>query len=149
MESLHDSDPRFVGAYRLTGRLASGGMGLVYLGMSPGGRKVVVKVIRPELAAKPEFRARFRREVAAAGMVGGFHTAAVVAADPDASPPWLVTDYIAGPSLEAKVRADGPLEPAAVLSLASALAEGLQAIHERGLVHRDLKPANIIMADGG
>src|SRR5262245_1927082 len=108
MESLQDGDPCIVGAYRLVGRLASGGMGIVYLVISPGGRKVVVKLIRPELAAKPEFRARFRREVAAARMIGGFHTAAVVDADPEANPPWMVTDYIDGPSLEAKVRADGP-----------------------------------------
>ena len=140
MASLRDSDPRHVAAYRLLERLAVGGMGIVYLGESPSGRRVAVKLIRPDLAGDPEFRARFRREVEAARLVGGFHTAAVVDADPDANPPWMVTEYVPGPSLDARVRRDGPLNPAAVHQLAVALAEGLRAIHSRGLVHRDLKP---------
>ena len=61
----------------------------------------------------------------------------------------MVTQYVPGPSLDARVRRDGPLDPAAVHQLAAALAEGLHAIHSAGLVHRDLKPANIIMADDG
>jgi WD40 repeat protein len=149
MASLQDSDPRQVAAYRLLERLAVGGMGIVYLGESPSGRRVAVKLIRPHLADDPEFRARFRLEVEAARLVGGYHTAAVVAADPDADPPWMITQYVPGPSLQARVNRDGPLDPAAVHQLAAALAEGLQAIHSGGLVHRDLKPLNIIMADDG
>jgi hypothetical protein len=125
MASLQDSDPRHVAAYRLVERLAVGGMGIVYLGESPGGRLVAVKLIRPDLAGDPEFRARFRREVEAARLVSGFHTAAVVDADPDADPPWMVTQYVPGPSLDGRVRRDGPLGPAAVHQLAAALAEGL------------------------
>lgn len=149
MASLQDSDPRFVAAYRLIERLAVGGMGIVYLGESPGGRLVAVKLIRPDLASNLEFRARFRREVKAAGLVSGFHTAAVVDADPDADPPWMVTQYVPGPSLAARVKHDGPLDPTAAHQLAAALAEGLHAIHSGGLVHRDLKPLNIIMASDG
>jgi WD40 repeat protein len=149
MASLQDSDPRHVAAYRLVERLAVGGMGIVYLGESPSGRPVAVKLIRPQLADDPEFRARFRREVKAAQLVGGYHTAAVVEADPDANPPWMVTEYVRGPSLQARVDRDGPLDPGAVHQLAAALAEGLHAIHSRDLVHRDLKPPNIIMASDG
>ena len=149
MASLQDSDPRHIAAYRLVERLAVGGMGIVYLGESPSGRPVAVKLIRPDLASDPEFRERFRREVEAAQLVGGFHTAAVVDADADADPPWMVTQYVRGPSLDAMVKRDGPLGPAAVHQLGAALAEGLHAIHSRGLVHRDLKPLNIIMADDG
>jgi len=149
MESLHDGDPRVVGAYRLVARLGGGGMGRVYLGTSPGGRDVAVKVMHPELTGEPDFRARFRREVEAARLVGGFHTAAVVDADPEAEPPWMVTEYIPGPSLKAKVAIDGPLGPAALHDLAAGLAEGLGAIHARGLVHRDLTPANVIMTGNG
>ena len=149
MASLQDSDPPHVAAYRLIERLAVGGMGIVYLGESPGGRQVAVKLIRPELASAPEFRARFRREVETARLVGGFHTAAVVDADPDADPPWMVTQYVPGPSLHDQVKRNGPLGPAAVHTLAAALAEGLQAIHSHGLVHRDLKPLSIIMAPDG
>jgi WD40 repeat protein len=149
MEPLQGSDPRFIAGYRLDFRLASGGMGIVFLGLSPGGRQVAVKLIRPEFAQDPEFRERFRREVGASRAIGGFHTAAVVDADPDADLPWMVTQYIAGPSLHDQVRQHGPLDEAAVLGLAAALAEGLRAIHAAGLVHRDLTPRNVIMAADG
>ena len=149
MESLRPSDPRQVGAYRLTARLGAGGMGQVFLGESPGHRKVAVKLVKPEHADDHQFRQRFAREVAAAKRVGGFHTAPVVDADPDGDPPWLVTAYIPGPSLLAAVRDNGPLAPDAVQRLGAALAEGLAAIHACGVIHRDLKPANVILAEDG
>ena len=149
MDPLRAGDPRQVGAYQLVSRLGDGRMGQVFLGVSPGGRPVAVKVIRPEFAADPEFRHRFAREVDAARRVGGFHTAPVVDADPQDDPPWMVTAYIAGPSLQAVVTDGGPLAPADVSRLGAALTEGLAAIHGSGLVHRDLKPANIIMAGDG
>ena len=74
-------------------------MGQVFLGVSRGGRRVAVKVMRPDLVADAEFRARFAREVAVARTVNGFYTAPVVDADPDANPPWMVTAYVQGPSL--------------------------------------------------
>src|SRR5689334_13276801 len=106
---LAPGDPRTVGRYRLSGRLGGGGMGEVFFGRSPGGRPVAVKVVRPELAADPLFRRRFGQEVEAARRVGGFHTAPVVDADPDADPPWLVTAFVPGPSLMELVAAHGPL----------------------------------------
>ncbi|MEV5686510.1 serine/threonine-protein kinase [Streptomyces sp. NPDC052164] len=149
MDALKPDDPRWVGPYRLEGRLGEGGMGSVYLGTSPGGRKVAVKLIKRELASTPEFRQRFAREVEAARRVGGFHTAQVVDADPDAESPWLVTAFIAGPNLHEVVDTDGPLAPDAVLRLGAGLSEGLAAIHACGLVHRDLKPGNVILAEDG
>ncbi|MEQ4724523.1 protein kinase [Nonomuraea sp. B19D2] len=149
MDPLQPGDPRQVGPYRLTGRLGAGGMGQVFLGVSPGGRKVAVKVIRAEHASSPQFRARFAREVQAAQRVGGFHTAPVVDADPDAESPWLVTAFIPGPSLHQEVSEHGPLELGAVRGLGAGLAEGLAAIHACGVVHRDLKPGNVIMAEDG
>lgn len=124
-------------------------MGQVFLGLSPGGRKVAVKLIRPEYASSPQFRRRFMHEVAAAGRVGGFHTAQVVDADTAAQSPWLVTAFIEGPSLHEAVSTRGPLPAGEVKALAAGLAEGLAAIHDCGLVHRDLKPGNVIMAVDG
>ncbi|MEU8708990.1 serine/threonine-protein kinase [Streptomyces sp. NPDC048565] len=149
VERLDPSDPTHVGPYLLDGRLGAGGMGQVFLGTSPAGRKVAVKLIRPELAAAPQFRERFAHEVDAARRVGGFHTAQVVDADPEAPSPWLVTQYIPGPTLQQVVTAHGPLAPAAALRLGAGLAEGLAAIHRCGLVHRDLKPGNVILAEDG
>ncbi|MGI5169106.1 WD40 repeat domain-containing serine/threonine protein kinase [Spirillospora sp. CA-253888] len=149
MEPLHPDDPEQVGGYRLEGRLGQGGMGQVFLGRSPGGRPVAVKLVRSEYAGDRQFRDRFAREVEAARRVGGFHTAPVVDADAKADPPWMVTAYIQGPSLNEAVARHGPMPAEEVRALGSALAEGLAAIHASGLVHRDLKPANVILAADG
>jgi hypothetical protein len=133
----------------LVGQLGDGGMGRVFLGRSAGGRPVAVKVIRSDLAADPDFRARFRREVAAARKVNGLFTAMVVDADVDAPEPWLATAYVAGPSLAEAVRQQGPLPVNSVLALAAGLAESLAAIHAAGVVHRDLKPSNVLLGPDG
>ena len=149
MKPLQSEDPRQVGRYQLLGRLGAGGMGEVFLGQSPGGRLVAVKLIRGELAADREFRVRFAREVAAARHVSGMFTAPVVDADLDAPRPWLVTAYVPGPSLAEAVDSQGPLPLSSVLTLAAGLAEGLGAIHAEGMVHRDLKPSNVLLASDG
>jgi hypothetical protein len=149
LEELQPGDPQRVGQYLLLGRLGAGGMGQVFLGRSPGGRLVSVKVIRAEMAADAEFRARFVREVAAARKVNGLFTAAVVDADPEARLPWLVTNFVNGPSLTQAVAEHGALPSASVLALAAGLAEGLGAVHAAGVVHRDLKPSNVLLAADG
>ncbi|MCF2530347.1 protein kinase domain-containing protein [Yinghuangia soli] len=146
---LRPGDPHRIGRFRLSARLGRGGMGTVYLGHSPGGRLVAVKAVRPELAADPAFRARFAREIDAARRVGGYHTAAVVAADPDDELPWLATEYIPGPSLHDVLRQHGPLPARTVHVLAIGVAETLEGIHACGIVHRDLKPGNIIISAAG
>jgi serine/threonine protein kinase len=149
MDGLQPGDPGSVGSYRLLGRLGVGGMGQVFLGVSPGGRKVAVKLIHPAHAETRQFRERFAREIEAARRVGGFHTAMVIDADPAANPPWMITAYIDGPSLQDIVYRDGTLPADRVRELGAALAEGLAAIHACGLVHRDLKPSNVILAADG
>ena len=138
-----------MGPYRLLGRLGAGGMGQVYLGLSPGGRHVAVKVVHAEFAASPDFRVRFRREVAAAQKVSGLFTAPVVDAEVSSAPLWLATAYVPGPSLSEAVNEHGPLPAASVLALAAGLAEGLAGIHAVGVVHRDLKPMNVLLAPDG
>jgi serine/threonine protein kinase len=146
---LQPADPRLIGSYQLLGRLGSGGMGRVFLGMSAAGRPVAVKVIHAKLAADPEFRTRFRVEVAAARKVSGLFTALVVDADVDAPVPWLATAYVAGPSLAEAVKDRGPLSATSLLALAASLAKGLSAIHAAGVVHGDLKPSNVLLALDG
>ena len=97
----------------------------------------------------PEFRGRFRREVAAARKVSHQFTAPVIDADLDGPVPWLATAYVSGPSLADAVAEHGPLPAGSVLQLAAGLAEGLRAIHAAGIVHRDLKPSNVLLAGDG
>ena len=149
VSALQPGDPRTIGPYRLAGRLGRGGMGEVFLGVSPGGRPVAVKAIRAELAADPQFRARFGREVAAARRVSGVFTAPVVDADTGGPVAWLATSYVQGPSLEEAVEGHGPLPERSLLALAAGLAESLTAIHSAGVVHRDLKPSNVLLAQDG
>ncbi|MFE0336102.1 serine/threonine-protein kinase, partial [Streptomyces sp. NPDC058955] len=149
MHDLQPEDPASIGPYRLSARLGAGGMGQVFLAVSRSGRRLAVKVIRPQIAADPGFRERFRREVAAARTVGGFWTAPIVDADPDGPVPWVASDYIDAPDLAELVRDRGPLPEAAVRSLAAGLAEALEAVHRAGLVHRDLKPSNILVTGDG
>jgi WD40 repeat protein len=149
VQELRSDDPAQVGPYRILGRIGTGGMGRVFAGRSAGGRLVAVKVIRDELASDPEFRARFRQEVAGARLVSGLFTAPVVDADLDGPVPWLATGYVAGPSLASAVASNGPLPAPSVLALAAALAEGLAAIHAAEVVHRDLKPSNVLLAADG
>ncbi|MFE5295522.1 PQQ-binding-like beta-propeller repeat protein [Streptomyces sp. NPDC056632] len=149
LEPLQPSDPPGIGPYALLGRLGAGGMGSVYLGRSPGGRTVAVKLVRPELAADPGFRARFRAEVTAARAASGAFTAPVVDADPDGPVPWMATAYVPGVSLGRAVALDGPLPEPALRALAAGVAESLESIHAAGLTHRDLKPGNVLLALDG
>ncbi|OPF79960.1 serine/threonine protein kinase [Streptomyces antioxidans] len=149
MMRLRREDPRVVGSFRLHRRLGAGGMGVVYLGSDRRGQRVALKVIRPDLAEDREFRSRFAREVSAARRIRGGCTARLVAADLEADRPWFATQYVPGPSLHDKVNEEGPLPAAQVASIGSALAEGLLAVHEAGVVHRDLKPSNILLSPKG
>ncbi|GAA1988735.1 serine/threonine-protein kinase [Catenulispora subtropica] len=149
MTPLQPGDPSRISGYRLLGRLGSGGMGHVYLGQTSDGRKVAVKVIRPEFAADPEFRARFRREASAMMAVSSRYTVKVVGADPDGEPAWLASEYVDASALDAAVHKRGPLPVAGVFRLAAGLAEALDTIHRAGLTHRDLKPSNVLLGRDG
>ncbi|WP_328477141.1 protein kinase [Actinoplanes sp. NBC_00393] len=143
---LRPGDPHQIGTYRLLGRLGEGGMGSVFLGQSETGRRVAVKIVRPELAGDPEFRARFRSEVRRARQVPPFCTAEVLDADADHDTPYLVAELVEGPSLAEVVQERGPLAGGSLHSLAIGVATALVAIHDAGVVHRDLKPANVLFA---
>ncbi|MDL4777477.1 MULTISPECIES: DUF4389 domain-containing protein [Thermomonosporaceae] len=146
---LHQDEPRVLGPYRLLGRLGRGGMGTVYLAAEPTGRRVAVKVVNRELAGETAFLDRFRREVTAARQVHRFCTAPLIDADLDADPPYIVTEYIDGPSLEQTVAERGPLPGSDLEGLAVGVATALAAIHGAGIVHRDLKPANVLLSPTG
>ncbi|MFI8500822.1 bifunctional serine/threonine-protein kinase/ABC transporter substrate-binding protein [Streptomyces sp. NPDC085524] len=149
MRPLLPADPAAIGGNRLLGRLGSGGMGTVYLGRSPAGTLVAVKVIRADHGADPAFRARFRREAEAAAGLAGRWVVPVIAADPEAREPWLATPFVPGPSLSEAVSGYGPLPARSVRILGARLAEALAEVHAAGLVHRDVKPGNVLLAPDG
>ena len=149
MKALAADDPRVIGEYRLRAQLGAGGMGRVYLGLSPAGRAVAVKVVHPDLASDAEFLRRFGQEVAAARAVSGIYTAPVVASGLNERPPWLATAFVPGPPLDQVVGENGPMPEQALWPLLAGLVEALQAIHACGVVHRDLKPANVLLASDG
>ena len=149
MKALAPDDPRVIGEYRLRAQLGAGGMGRVYLGLSPGGRAVAIKVVNPDLAGNAEFLHRFTQEVAAARAVSGIYTAPVVASGLNERPPWLATAFVPGPSLDQVVAENGPLPAPALWPLLAGLTEAMAAIHACGVVHRDLKPANVLLATDG
>lgn len=145
MEQLRRNDPRTLGPFRIVGRLGSGGMGQVLLGVDTHGRRVACKIVHAELAADPGFRGRFRREIEIATAAPRLVTAPFVAADPDAERPWLATAFIDGPSLKGLVEQRGPLPSAEIPPLAGRIAAALAALHAAGVVHRDLKPSNVLL----
>lgn len=153
---LEPGDPAGVGPYELLARLGQGGMGRVYLarhaGSGPGAadrRHVAIKVISPDLAGNPEVRALFEREARAAQRVARFCTAEVIDVEVAGPQPYLVTEFIDGPSLEASVAHRRALPAAEVERLAISVATALRAIHAARMIHRDLTPGNIMLSPSG
>ncbi|MEV8036273.1 serine/threonine-protein kinase [Streptomyces sp. NPDC086182] len=149
VQPAHAGDPSRIGPYRIVGRLGAGGMGTVHAGVAPDGTRVAVKVIHPNQAQEPEFRARFRREVELSSRVTGPYLIPLLAADANAEDPWLATEYVAGPTLDQQVLAQGRIAGASLYAFAAATARALAAVHAVGVVHRDVKPQNVILTPSG
>jgi serine/threonine protein kinase len=139
-------DPESIGPYPVLGRLGAGGMGVVYLARSPSGELVAVKTLR---AADPEARTRFQSEVLYGRRASSVWTPTVLADGTDAEQPYIVTEYIAGPSLSEWVLTQGPLDGDTLIAVGLGTAAALAAIHRADLLHRDLKPANVLLSPDG
>jgi len=147
MLPLRGTDPREVGAYRLLGRLGEGGQGVVFLAVGPGGTQAAVKLLPP--TTDPQVRSRFLKEVAAAQRVARFCTAQVLDSGFFERRPFIVTEYVSGPSLVEVVEQFGPRGGAALERIAVATLTALGAVHAAGMVHRDFKPGNVLLGPDG
>ncbi|MEU7901230.1 protein kinase [Nonomuraea sp. NPDC049152] len=148
-QPLVEDDPRRLGPYDIVSRLGQGGQGVVYLGRTESGEQVAVKLLHPGLLTDSDARSRFLREVEIARRVARFSTAPVLNADLAGQRPYIVSEYVPGPSLHALVTLEGPRRGAALDRLAISTATALAAIHRAGVLHRDFKPANILMGPEG
>jgi predicted Ser/Thr protein kinase len=146
--TAQDHTPDRLGPYRLLERLGEGGMGVVYLAADERQRRVAVKALRPAIAADPNARRRLAREVETMQRVRSPFVAEVLDADVTSDPPYIVTRYVSGQTLEDVVSQQGPLAGPHLARLASGLALALSAVHAAGVVHRDLKPGNVMIANG-
>ena len=139
----HD-DPTHIGAYALARRVGAGGQGVVYEAYDPAGVRVAIKVLHPGGIRRPP-----AKEVAAARRVSSFSTAKILEVDLDGERPYIVSEFVDGPSLRAAVAQAGPYEGDALHRLAIGIATAMAAIHGAGVVHRDLKPENVLLAPDG
>ena len=146
---LRPGDPVSVGSYQVTGFLGEGGQGSVYLGTSPSGERVAIKLLHARFADDEQAVRRFRREAEAARRVAEFCTARVLEVGAVNDQPYIVGEYVDGPSLQRQVSGDGPLRGQALVRLAIATATALAAIHRAGVMHRDFKPSNVLLAPDG
>lgn len=143
------TDPRTIGEFRVLRRLGEGSMGLVYLGQGEDGRRVALKVVRPEFARDSIFLRRFRDEAEHVRRVEAAYTARVIAAVTDAGDPYLVTEFIDGPTLDEQVSQNGPLPVWNAKAVAVGTAAALISIHDADVIHRDLKPSNVMLSRFG
>jgi serine/threonine protein kinase len=138
-----------VGRWRLGNMLGEGGMGRVYRSIDTAGTEVALKIVKAELATDQTFRRRFDREAQIAQRVIHPHVVPVVETGEQDGIPYLAQKFIAGGSLEDRIKRDGNLPLAEAVRICTAVASGLDALHAHGLIHRDVKPANILIDDDG
>ena len=141
---------RIIGDYEIESVAASGGMGIVYRATQRSlGRRVALKVIRSEIAADPEYRARFMRESRQAAAVDHPNVVSVHEVGNHEGQPFLAMQWIEGTDLNELIGRRGRLPPDQAVKITLQVAGALQAVHDAGLIHRDVKPANVLLRQVG
>jgi serine/threonine protein kinase len=139
-----------INGWRLIERIGAGGMGEVWRARHARMGVGALKLLREELLADREARSRFRREARTLRRIDGLCAARVLDVDLEGDSPYIVTEYVAGPTLRFYIARTGPVTDAGIVrAFALGLAEGLVAVHEAGVVHRDLTATNVLLARNG
>ena len=138
-----------VGRFRMGAMLGRGAMGEVYEATDPGGGTAAVKLLRRELAADPDQRARFARELRASRALDSPHVVRVLDGSADAALPFLAMEHLRGQTLAALLRRDARLTGAPLLELCRHVGAAIDVAAAAGIVHRDLKPQNVFREAGG
>jgi eukaryotic-like serine/threonine-protein kinase len=149
-EELQKSTDRFLGKtiaarYRLTKKLGSGGMSIVYLARHELiSRLSAIKILRPELSRIPEHRERFLREARAVNRINHENIVEITDVGESDGIAYLVMEYVEGESLLTQIQ-EGPLRWERAARIATQVASALARTHQMGIIHRDLKPENILL----
>lgn len=144
-----DPRKRLSGGYVCERELGRGGQGVVRLARDRTGRQVVVKFLLPGMEYDEVALARARSEFGAASRVGELATARVLDADLSGQHPYIVSEFVQGPTIQQHVAAGGPLPSGRLQSLGLAVAHALAQVHRVGVVHRDVKPSDILLSPDG
>jgi serine/threonine protein kinase len=148
MEPKKANDPDELGGWRITGRLGEGGFGTVYLA-EKGAQKAAIKVIRQEFVEEDDARSRLATEADVLSKLSDPSIGKILDSDVSGEFPWIATEFINGPTLDAKIRFEGPLEEIAWFNLAANLFHAIVSANAVGIIHKDIKPSNIILGETG
>lgn len=148
MEPKKSNDPDELGGWRINGRLGEGGFGTVFLA-EKGAQKAAIKVIRQEFVQEDDARRRLATEADVLSKLSDPSIGKIIDSDLSGEFPWIATEFINGPTLEDKVKYEGPLKDLAWFRLAANLFHAIVAANELGIIHKDIKPSNIILGETG
>jgi len=148
MESKKANDPDELGGWRITGRLGEGGFGTVFLA-EKGAQKAAIKVIRQEFVAEADARKRLATEAEVLSKLIDPSIGKILDSDLSGEFPWIATEFINGPTLDDKVKYEGPLKEIPWFNLAADIFHAIVSANELGIIHKDIKPSNIILGETG
>jgi serine/threonine protein kinase len=135
-----------LGKYRLVEHIATGGMGAVYKAVNEqSGREVALKVLSPEMAARPAMRERLRREAMHGAKLSHEHIVDFIEFAEADGTFFLAMEYVHGKNLDEYIERQGPLAPDLAEYILRQIVVALDHVHRLGFIHRDIKPSNILL----
>ena len=148
MEPKKSNDPDYLGHWRIMGRLGEGGFGTVFLA-EKGAQKAAIKVIRQEFVQEDDARSRLATEAEVLSKLSDPSIGKILDSDLTGEFPWIATEFINGPTLDDKVKYEGPLEEITWFNLAADIFHAIVTANEFGIIHKDIKPSNVILGETG